>query len=166
MASGRIRGCVPRKPLTRPEGVRFLLLLSSAVWRLAVSGCTLIRFISLYFGRLMVGDTPENMGECVGLIETWLDTNLKPHVWGDAKALLLNADPKVYRVTDNKPDNYPPLGAIVVWGAAWGQGHGHCAIAVAANSSRLAVFEQNNPAGSPPILATHDYSGVLGWLTF
>jgi hypothetical protein len=116
--------------------------------------------------RATVGDTPENKGQCVGLVEQWLDANLKLHIWGDAKALLVNADPKVYKVTDNTPLNFPPLGAIVVWGADWGNGHGHCAVAVAANASRMAVFEQNNPVGSPPVLATHGYSGVLGWLTF
>jgi surface antigen len=131
-----------------------------------VTGCTLIRFICLYFGRALVGDTPENKGQCVGLVESWLDANLKAHIWGDAKALLLNADPKVYKVTDNTPLNYPPLGAIVVWDATWGAGYGHCAIVVAANASRMAVFEQNDPVGAPPVLATHGYSGVLGWLTF
>ena len=131
-----------------------------------MTGCTLIKFISLIWGRVLVGDTPENKGQCVGLVEQWLDANLKLHIWGDAKALLVNADPKVYKVTDNTPLNFPPLGAIVVWGADWGNGHGHCAVVVAANASRMAVFEQNNPVGSPPVLATHGYSGVLGWLTF
>ena len=131
-----------------------------------MTGCTLMRFIALFFGRLQVGDTAENKGQCVGLVERWLDANLKTHIWGDARALLLNADPQVYKVVDNTPLNFPPLGAVVVWGADWGGGYGHCAIAVAANASRLAVFEQNNPVGSPPVLATHDYSGVLGWLTF
>lgn len=131
-----------------------------------MTGYTLMRFIALYFGLLMVGDTPENKGQCVGLVECWLDANLKTHVWGDAKALLWNADRNVYKVTENTPSNFPPLGAIVVWGATWGGGHGHTAIAVAANPERLAVFEQNNPVGSPPVLATHDYAGVLGWITF
>jgi hypothetical protein len=131
-----------------------------------MTGCTLIRFILLNFGRALVGDTPENRGQCVGLVEAWLDVNLKVHIWGDAAALLLNADHNVYKVVKNTPLNAPPMGAIVVWGADWGDGHGHCAVVVAANASRMAVFEQNNPAGSPPVLATHGYSGVVGWLIF
>jgi surface antigen len=131
-----------------------------------MTGCTLIRFIALYFGIAFTGDTPENKGQCVGLVERWLDMNLKVHIWGDACNLLVNADKSVYKVTDNTPLNYPPLGAIVVWDASWGAGHGHCAIVVAANASRMAVFEENNPLGYPPVLATHGYSGVLGWLTF
>lgn len=131
-----------------------------------MTGCTLISFIKLWFAHFQTGDTAENKGQCVGLVESWLDANSKPHIWGDACELLQVADRKVYKVYYNTTFNFPPLGAIVVWDATWGAGHGHCAIAVAADSMHLAVFEQNNPAFSPPVLATHGYSGVLGWLTF
>ena len=126
----------------------------------------LAKFISTYLGLANTGDNPVNKGQCVGLIEVWLDANLKPHIWGNAKDLLANAPALGYMMTENGPDNAPPPGAIVCWDASWGGGDGHTAIVVAANSERLVVFEQNDPDGSAPIVATHDYNGVLGWITF
>ena len=32
------------------------------------------------------------------------------------------------------------------------------------NPAGKAVFEQNDPAGAWPLVATHDYTGVLGWI--
>jgi CHAP domain len=124
----------------------------------------LAAFISTLLGAPNVGDTPENTGQCVGLIERWLSSNTKPHIWGDAKDLLANADLKIYRIVHNNPTNAPPPGAVVVWDASWGAGHGHTAICVAGNANHLAVFEQNDPMGSPCLVATHDYAGVAGWL--
>jgi len=98
------------------------------------------------------------------LIEAWLDVNNKPHIWGNADQLLANADPKVYKRTVNIPTNYPPPGAIVCWDSSWGGGYGHTAIVVAANVNALVVFEQNDPDGSPPVVATHNYNGIVGWL--
>ena len=126
----------------------------------------LVKFIDQYLGMPHVGDNPVNAGQCVGLVETWLDANGKPHIWGNAKDLPANADLKVYKVVHNAPTNFPPAGAIVCWDSSWGAGFGHTAIAVAANANRLAVFEQNDPDGSPPIVATHSYVGVIGWITF
>lgn len=123
-------------------------------------------FISKYLGVANTGDTPGNLGQCVGLIEVWLDANSKPHIPGNAVDLLANADPKIYKKTANIPTNWPQPGNIVCWNATWGAGYGHTAIVVAANVNLMAVFEQNNPIGSPPVVATHNYSGVQGWLTF
>lgn len=123
-------------------------------------------FISAYLGKANTGDTPQNAGQCVGLIEKWLDANGQPHIWGNADQLLANADPKVYRRTMNIPTNYPPPGAIVCWDGSWGNGAGHTAIVVASNMMSLVVFEQNDPDGSPPVVATHNYDGVAGWLVF
>lgn len=123
-------------------------------------------FVQHLFGVRYVGDTDQNKGQCVGLVEAWLDVWAKPHIWGDAKDLLANADPKHYVVTANGPSNYPPPGAIVVWDSTWGGGAGHTAVVVAATALLLGVFEQNNPEGAPPLLGTHPYDGVLGWLTF
>jgi surface antigen len=123
-------------------------------------------FIAAYLGVADTGDTPENKGQCVGLVEMWLDTNKRPHIWGDACDLLNNASLTVYKVTSNLPRNCPPPGAIVCWNGNWGAGHGHTAIVVAANIYYLVVFEQNNPEGSAPIVATHGYTDVLGWITF
>jgi len=126
----------------------------------------LATFIAQHLGKANTGDTPQNRGQCVGLVEVWLDANKKPHIPGNAVDLLANADPKVYKKTMNIPTNFPPPGAIVCWNNSWGGGYGHTAVVVAANVMGLVVFEQNDPTGSAPVVATHSYSGVQGWLTF
>jgi hypothetical protein len=127
---------------------------------------TLIAFIQRYLGVANTGDTPANRGQCVGLIEVWSDEHHLPHLWGNAKDLLANADPAHYTVVHNAPTNFPSPGSIVVWGSTWGGGYGHTAVVVAATELLIVVFEQNDPDGSPPVVATHDYSGVIGWLEF
>ena len=126
----------------------------------------LVPFIQQYLDQPNVGDTPENKGQCVGLIEVWLDQNKRPHIWGNAKDLLDNADPHVYRIIKNSPTNFPQAGDVIVWGATWGGGRGHTAVVVAATVNVVASFEANNPEGHNPQILMHDYSGVLGWIRF
>jgi hypothetical protein len=126
----------------------------------------LLGFVRTYLGKPGVGDTAANQGQCVGLIEVYLDCSKKPHIWGNACDLLANAPVPPYKVTQNTPVNYPSAGDVLVWGSSWGGGAGHTAVVLAANVSQVVVFEQNNPDHSPPVVATHDYSGVLGWLSF
>src|SRR5579863_2330238 len=111
------------------------------------SAAGLADFIHLYLGRGNIGDNQVNLGQCVGLIEVWLDTCGKPHIWGNAKDLLVNAPAAAYKVVHNGPQNYPQPGDVVCWDNTWGAGDGHTAIVVAANSVQLAVFEQNDPDG-------------------
>ena len=124
----------------------------------------LAAFIGKYLGVAGTGNTPINKGQCVGLIEIWLSANIKPAIWANAVDLLDMADKKYYKKVVNIPTNEPPPGAIVCWDGTWGNGYGHTAIVVAANVHQLVVFEQNDPTGSPPIVATHNYSHVTGWL--
>jgi surface antigen len=124
----------------------------------------LLDFVQEYLGVANTGDNAPNAGQCVGLIEVWLDKNLKPHVWGNAVDLMANAPLTSYKVTPNGPTNFPAAGNILCWGSSWGGGDGHCAVVLAANAAQVVVFEQNDPDGSPPIVATHDYSGVAGWI--
>lgn len=124
----------------------------------------LFTFQARYQGLTAVGDTPENRGECVGLVELWIDMLGLPHVWGDAKDLLANADAGHFRRVNNGPDNYPSPGDIVVWNDSWGSGHGHTAIAVTGAPALFIAFEQNDPIGSTPALKCYDYKGVAGWL--
>ena len=126
----------------------------------------LASFISKYLNTPNVGDNSVNTGQCTGLVEVWLDANKQPHIYGNAKDLLANASLKSYKVFHNSPNNYPLPGNIVCWDSSWGNGDGHTAIVVAANPMHLVVFEQNNPTGHAPTVATHDYTGVLGWITF
>ena len=126
----------------------------------------LATFIGQYLGVANTGENSVNKGQCVGLIEVWLTANKKPHIPGNAVDLLANADLKVYKMFANKPNNIPPAGAVVCWNATWGGGYGHTAVVVAANVSQLVVFEQNDPTGAPPVVRTHNYNGIAGWLTF
>jgi surface antigen len=127
---------------------------------------TVWAFITAYLGQSNVGDTAANQGQCVGLVEKWLDANGKPHIWGNAKDLLANADRTSFTVVKNTPTNVPPMGAIICWDASWGDGDGHTAVVVAANVNRLAVFEQNDPEGAPCVVSTHSYAGIAGWITW
>lgn len=124
----------------------------------------LAAFIKHYVGQQGVGDTPINRGQCVGLVEQWIDANGLPHVWGNAKDLLAYAPLASYKVVRNTPTNYPEPGDIVCWGDTWGGGYGHTGICVTAVVMEMTVFEQNDPEGSSPHIKVYSYSGVLGWL--
>lgn len=123
----------------------------------------LLAFIEKYLGVPNTGTNPVNDGQCVGLIEVWADTLSHPRIAGNARDLLKYADPAHYAVVFNLPTNFPPAGAIVVWSAAWGNGFGHCAVVVAATPMELVVFEQNDPEGVAPNVATHSYANIVGW---
>lgn len=130
---------------------------------------TLFDFLNKYFGIANVGDTDQNKGQCVGLIEVFLDTlNINdPHLWGNAKDLLANADPAKFEKITNDPNDYnqfPPIGAVIVFGPSWGNGLGHCGIVLRANGSTFSLFNANNPEGSRPTITNFpNYGGVLGW---
>lgn len=111
-----------------------------------------------------IGDTQGNIGQCVGLVEVWIDQLGLPHVWGNAKDLLEYADPCHYRVVPNAPLNFPLPGDIIVWDGTWGGGFGHCGICVSAAVMHFVAFEQNDPIGSPPHEHEYSYDGVIGWL--
>lgn len=126
----------------------------------------LLEFIQKYYDKQNVGDTPENTGQCVGVIEVWLDNlNLNtPHLFGNAKDLLTDADTSKFDVIQNTPDNFPLSGDIMVFGETYGGGVGHTGIVVAADSNTFSLFQQNDPTGSKPSIKTYNYTGVLGWL--
>lgn len=130
----------------------------------------LAEFIKQYTGVSGTGDTPENKGQCVGLIEVWLD-NLglnDPHLYGNAKDLLGNADSNKFDIILNNPNDlsqFPLPGDIAVFDSSWGNGFGHTGITVTANGTAFDLFEQNNPEGSAPVVGSHkNYNGVIGWL--
>ena len=130
--------------------------------------------INDYFGKTGVGNTPQNKGQCVGLVSVYQDALGAPHEFGNAKDLLNDADTALFEVVMNNPNDYnqfPPTGAIMVWGSTWGGGFGHCGIVVLANGYSFTTFEQNDitsvdNTGACEILNHADYSGVLGWLVF
>lgn len=123
-------------------------------------------FINKYLGKGSVGNTPENTGQCVGLVMKWLkDTLGNPHVWGHAKDLLQNADRSAYEVIMNTPDGVPQAGDVICWNGRMGGGFGHTAIIVKANVNTFEVLEQNNPTGANVRLHTYpNYNFIQGWL--
>jgi hypothetical protein len=125
---------------------------------------TLNEFIARYQGKYNIGDTPENTGECVGLVQVWINELGQPHIWGHAKSLVANADPSAYQAIYNFPDNFPQPGDIVCWGETFGGGYGHTGVVVRADVNSMDVFQQNDPMGSTPHLKTYNYNGVQGWI--
>jgi hypothetical protein len=121
-------------------------------------------FINLYLGKPNIGDTGQNRGQCVGLVETWLDYLARVHIPGNAVDLLSNAPGLGYKTVANAPTNFPAPGDIVTWGPSWGGGFGHCAVVIAADDMQLVVFEENDPLGAGCLVGLHDYSGVQGWI--
>lgn len=126
---------------------------------------TLQAFIDKYTGVAGVGNTPENRGECVGLVMVWTASQGLPHTWGHAKDLLANADRKAFLVIPNSETNHPLPGDVLCWNGRWGGGYGHTGVVVSADASTFTTFEQNNPKGSAPRLVKHaNYSNVQGWM--
>lgn len=126
---------------------------------------TLSDFMVEYTGVANVGDTAENTGECVGLVESYLDElGTDYHIWGNAKDLIVNASPLVYDITTNGPFNYPEPGDIVCFDGYYGNGNGHTGIAVSATENSMVLFEQNDPEGSTPHLEVYNYDHCIGWI--
>lgn len=122
-------------------------------------------FIDKYTGVAGVGNTPENTGECVGLVMVWTASNGLPHTWGHARDLLANADRKAFMVIANSETNFPLPGDVLCWNGRWGGGYGHTGVVVSADANTFTTFEQNNPKGSAPRLVKHaSYSNVQGWM--
>ena len=125
---------------------------------------TLDEFITKYTGQSNVGDTPENIGQCVGLIEVYTDMLGLPHTWGNAKDLFTTADPSSFDIIQNTPTNFPLAGDILVFGTTYGNGSGHTGIVVTADANTVTLFEQNDPVGSTPHETRYNYPDCLGWL--
>jgi surface antigen len=123
-------------------------------------------FIYKQLGVPMVGTNDVNKGQCTGLVAVWCESQHKPIVYANAVDMIRDAPVTAYHVELNAAVNYPHAGDIICWNGNFGGGFGHTAIVVAANVNQLVVFEQNNPDGHPPIVATHDYSSVIGWISW
>lgn len=122
-------------------------------------------FLNQYNGQRGVGNTPENKGECVGLVMVWIKYINSPHIWGHAKDILTNADRTAYEVILNTPSAVPQKGDVVVWSSRFNGTYGHTAIATGSgNINIFEVFEQNNPVGNGCRLHSYNYNYVTGWL--
>jgi len=129
-------------------------------------------FISIYNGRTGIGNTPENKGQCVGLVSMW-EANLGlDHIWGNAKDLFDNASKKQWTKTKNAPSKYPVSGDILVFNKNAGGGAGHTGLVIGSNSQldSVTIFEQNNPGNVPGVACeVNTYKGdswklITGWL--
>ncbi len=127
---------------------------------------TLQEFIDKYKGKKDIGNTPQNKGECVGLVMVYLADKGLPHIWGNAKDIFYNASPLYFEKIVNSLTAYPEAGDIVVWNENVGGGFGHTAIATGKNNGdAFEVLEQNNPTGVGVRLHTYrNYANVIGWL--
>lgn len=125
-------------------------------------------FYARYNGQEKVGDTPQNIGQCVGLIEVWTDYLGLSHTWGDAKDLFANADPNLFDKITNDPNDlnqFPQKGNILIFSGAFNNGAGHTGIVAQASGTTIKLFEQNDPIGSFPHLQDYNYNDVIGWLS-
>jgi len=120
-------------------------------------------FFNKYNGVPNVGNTPENKGQCVGLVMVFIADLGLPHIWGHAKDIYANAGSE-YEKIPNTPEGVPQLGDIIVWNGRMGGGYGHIAIVEKATVDSFTSFDQNYPTGSAPRLVEHTYSSVIGWL--
>lgn len=112
-----------------------------------------------------VGNTPENRGQCVGLVEVWIDTLGGPHDWGNATDLYNNADPNFFAKIPNTPTAIPQQGDIIVWDGKFNGGLGHTGIATGkADINSFDCFEQNDPINSKPHVKNYNYAYITGWL--
>lgn len=134
---------------------------------------TLQDFINQNTGAQGVGDTPQNIGQCVGLDEVWTDSLNLPHTWGNAIDLLNNVDPNSFTVTYNNLQDttqFPIDGSLVIFGKPYGlladgTYAGHTGISIGSDGNILRLFEQNDPEGSTPQIKEYPYDNCIGWAT-
>lgn len=112
-----------------------------------------------------VGNTAQNIGQCVGLVEIWIDAIGGPHIWGDAKDLYNNAPTDFFVQIEDTLTAIPQKGDIIVWSGSFNNGAGHTGIATGkADINSFDCFEQNDPLGSRPHVKNYNYEYVTGWL--
>jgi CHAP domain len=127
-------------------------------------------------------------GQCVDLARMWVQegwglqsNQVLPsdpenggavHAYTDYPNSLINGNTRVKRI-ENRPDNHPDAGDIIIWNENMGGGFGHIAVVVDANSNNFTVLEQNNGNGDgygqdDAIKSTFysDYTNVPGWLHY
>lgn len=121
------------------------------------------KFIKQVDGKKINTDGADN-GQCTAIPHLWQKLNNWPIVMGNAKDTLAHAPSASYRKVDNSADNYPPAGAIMVWGSSWGEGYGHTGVVVSATAHTFEAVEQNNGDNGLAHVVSHPhYTGVLGW---
>lgn len=124
-------------------------------------------FVHKFLGVPNTGDTGANKGQCVGLIQEWINVFNLPQVWGHAKDIYDNAPESQYLKFENKAGSYPIKGDIFCYNSSWGGGYGHIGVIVSSDPKEdsYTIFEQNLPTGMPPVITKRkNWNGVIGWL--
>ncbi len=112
-----------------------------------------------------IGDTPENTGQCVGVVEDWTDLLGLPHTWGNADDLYANADPRYFQKLENTPPFVPQAGDIAVFSSQFNGTVGHCGVCTGVGDEQsFEMFEQNDPIGSACHKANYKYDYIIGFL--
>jgi hypothetical protein len=120
------------------------------------------QFIKQVDGKKINTDGSDS-GQCTAIPHLWEKVNGWPIVMGNAKDTLASA-PAEYERVYNSATNFPPKGAILVWGPSWGEGYGHTAVVVSADAHSFESVEQNNgDDGLAHVVSHPHYNGVLGW---
>lgn len=104
--------------------------------------------------------------QCVDLVQQYNKVVVGgPFLTGQAAKDIWNTYPKeFYDRIENKPDNCPEPGCIMIWGDKYGPS-GHIALVLEANLNTSRCFSQNDPTGARSTVREYkDYYGVLGWL--
>ena len=86
-----------------------------------------------------------------------------PRLYGNAVDVWNNYPKDFYTRIENKPDNAPDEGDIIIWSQGVGQ-FGHIAICKESDFAKFISFDQNWPVGSVCHFQDHNYTNVLGWL--
>lgn len=122
-------------------------------------------FLNQYNGQRGVGNTPENKGQCEGLVMKWLEFIGAPMILGHAKDLLTNADHNAYEVILNINSAVPQKGDVIVWDGRINNGVGRCGISTRKGELKIfQVFMANLPEGTGCRLHSYNYDYVIGWL--
>ncbi len=122
-------------------------------------------FFNQYNGQKNVGNTPQNIGQCVGLIEVYIRGLGLDQVWGNADDLYANAPDASFVKIPNTPTGIPQQGDVIVWSSEFNGGVGHTGIATGKGDlNTFDCFEQNDPIGSNCHVKNYNYSYVTGWL--
>lgn len=122
----------------------------------------LASFVAAHNGTYVMA--PGGLGaQCVDLADLWLIANGGSPVRANAIDWATAAIPR-WTWEMNGPVNYPPAGALVVWGTFAGLtgADGHVAICVLADGESLVTYDQNW-SNQPCQVVIHTYAGVLGW---
>ena len=122
------------------------------------------QFLEKYNGRNNVGNTPDNIGQCTGLVNVWIvDWLKKSFIWGHAFDWVNNYNPNDFEFILNTPDYIPQVGDIIVWSKAYNGKYGHVGIATGTGDlDTFEAFEQNDPLGSNSHLKMYKYANVAG----